>query len=224
LLSVWRWVPPVEQELRKPGSGLRALAGVRDFWFLLLGFAFLGMLAQSGVLSWMPTYLRSVYGWTAVNAGIAAGVVAAGLMIFPAPFGIMADRLKNRRAVMLVGCGLGVAGWLLLVAATDPLVSVLAALLVSASMAATIPMQAVYASERFLVVGSATAVALINTGGQIAQSLAVPLYGAMLDRGLGFGAVWSSMVVLGVLRIGVVLLLDEPKPAPSAPLTPARPA
>jgi MFS family permease len=139
-------------------------------------------------------------------------------MVFPSPFGMLADRIKGRRVVMQIGCGLGLAGWSMLLLTRDPYLAILGGLLVSASMAATIPMQAVYASERFAVVGAGTAVGLINTGGQLAQSFAGPLYGALLDGGLGFGAVWATTVVLGLLRVVVVQLLREPSPdAPSGP-------
>jgi predicted MFS family arabinose efflux permease len=57
-----------------------------------------------------------------------------------------------------------------------------------------------------------------NTGGQLAASLGGPLYGWMLDRGLGFGAVWGTAAALGVLRVGAVLALREERGrAPGAP-------
>jgi predicted MFS family arabinose efflux permease len=89
-------------------------------------------------------------------------------------------------------------------------VAVGAALMVSASMAATIPMQVVFASERFRAVGSGTAIGLVNTGGQIAASLGGPLYGTFLDRGLGFGAVWGVAAALGLLRVFALLGIREP--------------
>ena len=51
----------------------------------------------------------------------------------------------------------------------------------------------------------------INTGGQLAASLGGPFYGAMLDRGRGFGAVWGTAGALGALRVGAVLALREPR-------------
>ena len=74
----------------------------------------------------------------------------------------------------------------------------------------SIPMQVVFASERFAAVGAGAAIGLVNTGGQIAASLGAPLYGLLLDRGLGFGAVWGAAVVLGLIRLGAALLLREP--------------
>ena len=74
-------------------------------------------------------------------------------------------------------------------------------------------MQVVFASERFRAVGAGTAIGLVNTGGQLAASLGGPLYGAMLDRGLGFGAVWGAAVALGLVRVVTVLALREPAPA-----------
>ena len=98
-----------------------------------------------------------------------------GLMVFSPLFGILSDRLTARRPVMLVGCLLALAGFIVLLLTRHPWVAVGAALLVSASMAATIPMQVVFASERFRAVGAGTAIGLVNTGGQIAASPGGPL-------------------------------------------------
>jgi hypothetical protein len=67
----------------------------------------------------------------------------------------------------------------------------------------------VFASERFRAVGSGTAIGLVNTG-QLAASLGGPLYGAFLDRGLGFGVVRGTATALGLLRVLAVLGLCEP--------------
>lgn len=209
-LGVWRLLPPVDAERTPASGGVARLVRERDFWLLLVGFALIGHLATSGVQSWLPTYLRADHGFSVVQAGLAGGLVISGLMVFPAPFGVLADRIRQRRTVMFIGCGLGLIGFVALLLADHPTVAIGAALLVSASMAATIPMQAVYASERFAAVGAGTAIGLVNTGGQIAQAFGGPVYGALLDLGLGFGAIWLTTVVLGVLRIGTVALLKEP--------------
>lgn len=201
---------PAVGETRRAGRGhFHALARDRDFWLLLVGFSFIGMLAQVAVLSWMPTFLRQVHGFGVVQAGMSSAVVVAGLMIFSPIFGALSDRLTARRPVMLVGACLALVGLLVLLWTTSPWVAIAAALLVSASMAATIPMQVVFASERFGAVGAGTAIGLVNTGGQIASSLGGPLYGLMLDRGWGFRAVWSAATALGLARVGVVLALRE---------------
>ena len=167
------------------------------------------MLAQTTVLSWMPTYLRQVHGFGVVSAGLSTGVVVTGLTLFSPVFGILSDRLTARRPVLLIGCVLAVVGFAILLITHEPWVAVGAALLVSASMAATIPMQVVFASERFRTVGSGTAIGLVNTGSQIAASLGGPLYGTFLDRGLGFSAVWGVAIALGLLRVLAVLGLRE---------------
>jgi MFS family permease len=209
LVAVAAALPPVAEERRRVGGPLRALVGDRDFWLLSVGFAFVGMLAQVATFSWMPTYLRQVHGFGVVAAGFSSAIVVAGLMVFSPVFGALSDRLTARRPVMLLGCGLALVGWLTLLLTGHPGVAIVAALLVSASMAATIPMQVVFASERFAALGAGAAIGLINTGGQLAASLGGPLYGWMLDRGLGFDAVWGTAAVLGVLRIAAVLALRE---------------
>ena len=209
-LAVALALPPIPPAPHAARGSLRDLARERDFWLLAVGFAFVGMLAQVAVLAWMPTYLRQVHAFGVVGAGLSTGIVVTGLMLFSPVFGILSDRLTARRPVMLVGCLLALAGFVILLVTSHPWVAVAAALLVSASMAATIPMQVVFASERFRAVGSGTAIGLVNTGGQIAASLGGPLYGALLDRGLGFGAVWGFATGLSALRILAVLGIREP--------------
>jgi predicted MFS family arabinose efflux permease len=209
-LAVALALPPIPPAPHAARGSLRDLARERDFWLLAVGFAFVGMLAQVAVLAWMPTYLRQVHAFGVVGAGLSTGIVVTGLMLFSPVFGILSDRLTARRPVMLVGCLLALAGFVILLVTSHPWVAVAAALLVSASMAATIPMQVVFASERFRAVGSGTAIGLVNTGGQIAASLGGPLYGALLDRGLGFSAVWGFATGLGALRILAVLGIREP--------------
>ena len=98
---------------------------------------------------------------------------------------------------------------MILVLSHEPWLVIVAGLLVSAGMGATIPMQIVYAGERFAAVGAGTAVAIVNTGGQLSQSLDGPFYGTILDLGLGWTTVWLIAAILGVVRVGAVLLLRE---------------
>ncbi|HUR01412.1 MAG TPA: MFS transporter [Nonomuraea sp.] len=215
VLAVLLWVsltlviPEIPPAGQKAGGSVMALARDRDFWLLFVGFAFVGMLAQTSVVSWMPTYLRQEFGLGVAEAGAAGALVAAGLMVFSPIFGLLADRLGSHLRVMLAGSVIGLAGFVLLLLARDPWLAIVAGLLVSAGMAATITMQIVFAGERFAAVGAGTAVALINTGGQLSQSLDGPFYGTILDLGLGFSTVWLISTVLGVVRIGAVLLLRE---------------
>jgi predicted MFS family arabinose efflux permease len=206
-------VPNLEaDEGRRAAGSMLALIRDRDFWLLFMGFAFVGMLAQTAVLSWLPTYLRQQFGFGVAEAGAAGALVASGLMIFSPIFGVLADRFGSRLRVMLVGSLIGLAGFVLLLLAHEPWLALLGGIFVSAGMGATIPMQIVYAGERFAAVGAGTAVAIINTGGQLSQSLDGPFYGTILDFGLGFGTVWTIAVVLGVVRVASVLLLREDRP------------
>jgi MFS family permease len=209
-LAVVLGLPSIAPARHAARGRIRDLVRERDFWLLAVGFAFVGMLAQVAVLSWMPTYLRQVHGFGVVAAGVSTGVIVTGLMVFSPLFGILSDRMTARRPVMLVGCLLALVGFVVLLVTRHPWVAVGAALMVSASMAATIPMQVVFASERFRAVGSGTAIGLVNTGGQIAASLGGPLYGTFLDRGLGFGAVWGVAAALGLLRVLALLGIREP--------------
>ena len=209
VLSVALLLPEKAPETRRGSGHLRALLKERDFWLLLLGFAFIGMLAQVAVQTWMPTYLRRVHGFGVVAAGLSAGIVVTGLTVFSPIFGLLSDRLTARRPIMLAGSLLALLGWLVLLVTAHPWVAVVAALLVSASMAATIPMQALFASERFAAIGAGAAIGLVNAGSQIGASLGGPLHGVLLDRGWGFDAVWGLAAALGIVRIGALLCIRE---------------
>ena len=115
--SASRWRSRSRRSRRRPtppGARIRDLARERDFWLLAVGFAFVGMLAQVAVLAWMPTYLRQVHAFGVVGAGLSTGIVVTGLMLFSPVFGILSDRLTARRPVMLVGCLLALAGFVVL--------------------------------------------------------------------------------------------------------------
>ena len=127
-------------------------------------------------------------------------------MLFSPVFGILSDRLTARRPVMLVGCLLALAGFVVLLVTGHPWVAVGAALLVSASMAATIPMQVVFASERFRAVGAGTAIGLVEhrrTDRRLAWRAAL----RRVPRRAASGSAWCGGVAtrLGVLRILAVL-------------------
>ncbi|MFN8635043.1 MAG: MFS transporter [Chloroflexota bacterium] len=211
-LGVVYVIPNVEPPSRASGGSLLVLARDGQFWLLFLGFAFVGMLAQTAVLSWMPTYLRQQFGLGVAEAGAAGALVAAGLMVFSPTFGLLADRLGSHLRVMLMGSLIGLLGFVILAVANSWWLAIVAGLLVSAGMAATITLQIVFAGERFAAVGAGTAVALVNTGGQLSQSLDGPFYGTILDLGFGFTGVWSVAVALGIVRVIAVLLLREERP------------
>ena len=204
-----RVVPELEPESRRTEGSMAALARDRDFWLLFMGFAFVGMLAQTAVLSWLPTYLRQEFAFGVTEAGAAGALVAAAFMVFSPIFGVLADRVGSRLRVMLAGSLIGLAGFAILLLAHDPWLAILAGMLVSAGMGATVAMQVVYAGERFAAIGAGTAVAIVNTGGQLSQSLDGPFYGTILDLGLGWTTVWLIATILGIVRVGSVLLLRE---------------
>jgi len=202
-------VPELAPERNRTPGSLRALARDRDFWMLFMGFAFVGMLAQTAVLSWLPTYLRQEFAFGVAEAGAGGALVAASFMVCSPIFGLVADRVGSRLRVMLVGSVIGLAGFATLLVAHDPWLAIVAGMLVAAGMGATVAMQVVYAGERFAAIGAGTAVAIINTGGQLSQSLDGPFYGTILDLGLGWGAVWLIAAILGLVRVVAVLLLRE---------------
>lgn len=58
---------------------LITLGGSRSLWYLLIYF-FLGMLAHYSVLGWLPTFLRTNFGYSAVQAGMISTLAACFLL------------------------------------------------------------------------------------------------------------------------------------------------
>ena len=211
-------IPPASQAAH---GSLRNSSASPTSGFLAVGFAFVGMLAQVAVLAWMPTYLRQVRAFGVVGAGLSTGIVVTGLMLFSPIFGILSDRLTARRPVMLVGLPPRPRR-LRHPPGDEPPVG-------RGRRGAHGQCQH---GRHHPDAGHVRVRALPRRrrghGDRprehrraIAASLGGPLYGALLDRGLGFGAVWGLATGLGALRVLAVLRIREParadRRAPSEP-------
>jgi len=182
----------------------------RAFWSFFV-FNFLGMLAGYAVSGWLPTYLRRDFEYGAVDAGLVAALVSGALMISSPLAGAASDRLGARKPILMAGSALAVGCLAAMVASHDIAIVIIAAVLVGASQALTIPIGMIFAGEIFANAGAGLAVALTATTGQIASSLSGPLCGYILDLTKNFIIVWAVALACSVARIPFLMVVSENK-------------
>lgn len=205
------------------GGGGAALGRRADFWHLLL-FSFTGMLAGYGLLTWLPTYLTQVFGYSPVRAGTVASLANVVLLVAAPLVGLLADLPHGRVGVLLGGAALALFSFLLLVPAPPIAVVLASTLLLGVSLAATTAPLMLFAGERFGSGETARAVGLLSTAAQLGATLAGVVFGALLARGERFQLIWLVCALLAGARLAVfvsLLLRDRLLASARQPVKPA---
>ena len=174
---------------------LITLGGSRSLWYLLIYF-FLGMLAHYSVLGWLPTFLRTNFSYSAVQAGLISTLVTLSLIVGSPLAGILSDRLGTRTLVLLCGSGMSVISFILFLAGQDPKVVIGAALLAGISMAFTIPLLMILVGEMSEPASAGLAVSVAATTGQISSSFSGFLFGYALQTSESFAVVWGLALII----------------------------
>jgi NNP family nitrate/nitrite transporter-like MFS transporter len=174
---------------------LITLGSNRSLWYLLAYF-FLGMLAHYSVLGWLPTFLRTNFGYSAIQAGLISTLVTLALVVGSPFAGILSDRLGTRTLILLCGSGMSVVSFILFLASQDPKVVIGAALLTGISMAFTIPVLMILVGEMSEPAGAGLAVSVAATTGQIASSFSGFVFGYALQTSHSFAVVWGLALII----------------------------
>ena len=192
LFGVPRERPPAKDSFR---ATLLTLGSTRSLWYLLVYF-FLGMLAHYAVLGWLPTFLRSQFHYSAVQAGLTSTIVTLALVV-GSPFGgILSDRLGTRTLILLCGSVLSVVSFLLFLTSPNPQVVMGGAVLAGVSLAFTVPVLMILVGEVADPSSAGLAVSVAATTGQIASSLSGFVFGYVLQRSQSFTPVWGLALIL----------------------------
>lgn len=207
LLPAARVLPGAAQTSAPIAAAGGATLGRRaDFWQLVL-VNFAGMLASYGLLTWLPTYLTRTFGYSAVEAGSLASVSNVTLLVVAPLVGVLADLPRGRTGVLLGGSALACGCYLALVATGTVTMTVIVAILMGASLAATTAPMMLFAGERFGPQETARVVALLSTAAQLGAALAGVVFGAILARWDRFGPIWIACALLAGLRLALLLRL-----------------
>lgn len=178
-------------------------AGFKPF----LAFVFLAFLANYAISGWLPTYLRSDFGFNAAEAGFAASLSAIAMSICSPMAGSLSDRLGARKPVLLAGSAVSLVCFGIMVLSNDATIIVIAALLKGVGSAMTAPVSQMFAGETFAAAGAGAAVGISSTTAQLASSASGPVFGYALDTTRSFSMMWSvalGCVVLSMLCIASV--------------------
>ncbi len=210
--------PPQERAARVPG----ARAGIgwrRDFW-QLLAISFTGMLATYGLLTWLPTYLTTDFGYSTVRAGTFASAANIALLVAAPLVGMLADLPHGRTLVVLGGSALAFVCYVAIVP-REPIAVIFAiTLLVGVSLAATTAPLMLFAGERFASGETARVVALMATVAQIGATFAGVVFGFLLAHGNNFQMIWITCAALSLIRLVLLapfFLRRRDRPAETLP-------
>jgi EmrB/QacA subfamily drug resistance transporter len=210
LRSLRHPAPVVEPALLRPRATRAADAGV-----FLFSMAFFPLLLASVL------FMTEVWGYSALEAGlaIAPGPLMVALLSWPA--GALAGRFGARRLV-LPGVGLFAAAcaWWIASAGTTPdyLRDMLpSTILTGAGVALTFPTLAGAAVSALPPERTATGSALFNMSRQIGGVVGIAAFVALLGGGLpdlaGFRAGWALMAAAALAAGAVATLIPAPKPS-----------
>jgi len=192
LIGVSRERPQGKASFR---TRLMALGSTRSLSYLLIYF-FLGMLAYYSVLGWLPTFLRTNFSYSAVQAGLISTLVTLALVVGSPLAGILSDRLGTRTLILLCGSVMSVVSFILFLASQDPRVVIGAALLTGISMAFTIPVLMILVGEMSEPAGAGLAVSVAATTGQISSSFSGFVFGYALQTSQSFAVVWGLALII----------------------------
>lgn len=182
-----------------------SLARRLDFW-QLISISLFGMLAAYGLLTWLPTYLTSDYGYSEVTAGTLSSISNIALLVAAPIIGIVADLPRGRMGVLLGGSALAVVAFGLMSVSTNLVVVLGVAVLMGISLAATTAPVMLFAGERFGAGQTARAIGLTATAAQLGGTLAGTVFGAVLAYYGEFRAIWIACALLALVRL--LLFLD----------------
>jgi MFS family permease len=161
-------------------------------WLLMLygGFAFEPLVVFGGL--WGPPYLREAYSLSTTQAGSLASLAFLGIAVGSPLFGLLSDRLGQRRKVMFWGACLSFVAFCMLIYL--PMNFFCLSLVSFVFGFATGAFMLVFALVRDVnnIALIATAVAFINTGEAILGAVSEPLLGKLLDLG------WKGEMLNGI--------------------------
>lgn len=191
------------------------IVGRRHFAYLS-SCVFLGLFSAYGITAWLPTYLRNDFGFTSAASGAVAALISVALLV-TAPFaGTLSDRFGTRAAVILIGFGVLVGSFSLLVMLHTAAWVAVSAALGGVGLALTLPTITTLTTEVFGIRRAGLAVSLNLAWGQIASTISGVLFGYILDATGSFTRVWVVGLAVAVLGIVPALALRRLEHTPGS--------
>jgi MFS family permease len=159
--------------------------------FLIPGGIVGCILTFSGL--WGVPYLTTLHGVSPAQAATLTSALLVAWALGGPFFGWMSDRVNNRKTIYLLGCGISVAGWALLVVIRDiSLFQLVPILLVTGFSSGCMIISFAFAKESVPTHLAGTVSGVINMGVMMGPMILQPAVGWVLDR------MWTGDLQMGV--------------------------
>lgn len=161
------------------------------FLFLVPGGIVGCVLTFSGL--WGVPYLTTLHGLSSSSAATLTSSLLVAWAVGGPFFGWLSDRLKNRKRLYLIGCGISVVGWMIVVLVRDlSLIALIPVLLITGFSSGCMIITFAFVKESVPVHLAGTASGVINMGVMLGPMVLQPAVGYVLDR------MWTGSLQQGV--------------------------
>jgi MFS family permease len=158
---------------------------------------------------WGVPYLTTLHGISSASAATLTSALLVAWAIGGPVFGWLSDRLGNRKILFLVGCGISVVGWGVMVLVDDISLALLVpVLLITGFASGSMIISFAFVKESVPTHLSGTVSGVINMGVMIGPMVLQPAVGWVLDH------MWTGAMAAGVrvypvaaYRVGFALML-----------------
>ena len=178
------------------GSGIIAdIAHVFTYRNIVLLFIIPGgivgcVLTFSGL--WGVPYLTTLHGVSPTGAATLTSALLVAWALGGPFFGWMSDRMRNRKKLYLIGCGISVAGWATIVLVRDiSLIQLIPILLITGFSSGCMIISFAFAKESVPIHLAGTVSGVINMGVMMGPMVLQPAVGWALDR------MWTGGLQMG---------------------------
>ncbi len=159
--------------------------------FIIPGGIVGAVLTFSGL--WGVPYLITLHGISSAEAATLSSALLVAWALGGPFFGWLSDRMNNRKLLYIVGCGIAVAGWAVIVLVENiSLVNLVPVLLVTGFASGCMIISFAFVKESVPVHLAGTVSGVINMGVMMGPMVLQPVVGKVLDR------MWGGELHMGV--------------------------
>ncbi len=196
-------------------NGIGIIAGICQVFayrntallFIISGGIVGSVLTFSGL--WGVPYLTTLHGLSPASAAALSSALLVAWAVGGPFFGWLSDRLENRKMLYLLGCGISVVGWGLIILVKDvALIPLVAILMITGFSSGCMIITFAFAKESVPIHLSGTVSGVVNMGVMIGPMTLQPVVGLVLDcMWTGDMAAGVRLYSVGAYRSGFLLML-----------------